>query len=82
METAGPLSSRGHDWVLDWGETEGEVSGLASGLDVSVRVVKESRVSPRRRVDSWLCLLLRSRKLAEGQVLGWGVCIESHDSLI
>lgn len=77
METAGPLSSRGHDWVLDWGETEGEVSGLAS-----VRVVKESRVSPRRRVDSWLCLLLRSRKLAEGQVLGWGVCIESHDSLI
>lgn len=51
METAGSLSSRGHDWGSDWGETEGEVSGLASGLDVSVRVVKESRVSPRRRVD-------------------------------
>ena len=47
METAGPSSFRGHDGGSDWGEAEGEVSGLARGLDVSV---EESRMSLGRRL--------------------------------
>ena len=45
METAGPSSFRGHDGGSECGEAEGEVSGLARGLDMSV---EESRMSPGR----------------------------------
>ena len=42
--------SRRHDGGLDWDDTEGVVGGLAGGLDVSIRVAEESRMSPRCRL--------------------------------
>lgn len=72
METAGPLSLKGHDWGSDWGETEGEVSGLASGLDVSVRVVDESRMSPRRQCRLMVVPVTEVQEAGRGTGFGVG----------